>query len=883
MSNMKYMGVTQIRNEFLSFFRAKEHFVVNSYPLVPINDKSLLLIGAGMAPLKNYFIGKEVPPSKRMATCQKCIRTGDIENVGKTARHATFFEMLGNFSFGDYFKKEATAWAWEFVTEVLGIDPKLLWVTVYLEDDEALEIWRDQVGVNPERIVKLGKADNFWEIGNGTGPCGPCSEIYIDRGERFGCGAEDCKPGCDCDRFLEFWNLVFTQFDKDESGNYNLLAAPNIDTGMGLERIACIMQDVDNIFDIDTMVKIRNHICNLAEYKYNDSQIKDVSIRIITDHIRAVSFMVCDGVLPSNEGRGYILRRLLRRAARHGKMLGIKDEFLYSVCDTVIKEYAPSYTELLEKEDFIKKVIKIEEEKFIETLEQGMNILIDYIKEVKVEGNKTLSGENAFKLYDTYGFPLELTMEILEEQGLSVDENSFKTHMQEQKDKARRARVNMNVAGWKDDELEGLDEIDATIFDGYDNKQLDAKVIYVKSDNGENNISEGESGLLILDKTPFYAEGGGQVGDIGEIKGQGFAAIVENTKKGPKGTILHQVKIVTGEASVDQDVVASLNSLVRGKTQKNHTATHILHKVLKDVVGNHVNQAGSLVDSEKLRFDFSHFEAVSHEQLEEIEKRVNQAIEASYPVNYKYMTIEEAKNSGATALFDEKYGDKVRVLSVGDFSKELCGGAHVNNSSEINMFKIISESGIAAGVRRIEAITGQSVYEYLLGKENLLKEISISLKGKEENLLSKVDELLSNNKDLKKEVSELKSKLVSSNLEDVADMVKDFKGLSVYANICDSMSAMDLKDTAQMLKDKKVSDVIVIACVEGEKINFVALVEDHAVKKGVHAGNILKEIAKMTGGGGGGKPNQAQAGGKDITKIKLAMDSVYEVIQGQVL
>ncbi|MGL5439454.1 MAG: alanine--tRNA ligase [Filifactoraceae bacterium] len=880
---MKYMSVTEIRNEFLNFFKSKEHYVVNSYPLVPINDKSLLLIGAGMAPLKNYFIGKEIPPSKRMSTCQKCIRTGDIENVGRTARHATFFEMLGNFSFGDYFKKEATAWAWEFVTEKLEIDPKYLWVTVYEEDDEALEIWRDKVGVKPERIVKLGKEDNFWEIGNGTGPCGPCSEIYIDRGEKFGCNCPDCKPGCDCDRFLEFWNLVFTQFDKDEAGNYNSLSAPNIDTGMGLERIACIMQGVDNIFDIDTMVKIRNHICNMANYDYNSDNDKDVSIRIITDHIRAISFMICDGVLPSNEGRGYILRRLLRRAARHGKMVGITSEFLFLICDTVIKEYAPSYKELLDKEGLIKKIIKIEEEKFIETLEQGMSILMDYIDEVKVRNGNKLSGEQAFKLYDTYGFPLELTLEILNENGLSVDEDSFKINMEEQRNKARKARENMNLAGWKEDELEGLDNIEPTVFEGYENYISESRVLYIKNDNGEEKLGEGESGIILLDRTPFYPEGGGQIGDIGEIKGESFLAIVRNTKKGPKGKIIHQVEIESGEVGLGDCVTGIINLSVRRKIESNHTATHIMHKVLKNVIGNHVNQAGSLVDNEKLRFDFSHFEAVKHEELLEIESKVNNIISKAYPVKYEYMTLEEAKIKGATALFDEKYGDKVRVLSIGDFSKELCGGAHVKNSSEINMFKIISESGVAAGIRRIEAITGEAVYQYILKKEELLRNISNTLKTKEDSLLSKIEGISIDNRDLKREIIELKGKLIRSTLSDISNDVTDVKGVKIYAKIYEAMSSVDLKDTIQIIRDKELADVIVISSVESEKINFVAFASEEAIKQGVHAGNIVKEIATIAGGSGGGKPNQAQAGGKDISKIKQAMDEVYSVIEKQLL
>jgi len=709
---MKKLGVNEIRKEFLEFFKTKGHIIQPSFPLVPQKDKSLLLINSGMAPLKPYFAGIEEPPGKRMATCQKCIRTGDIENVGKTARHATFFEMLGNFSFGDYFKKESIQWGWEFVIKNLELPVDKLWATVYLEDNEAFEIWSKQVGLPEDRIVRLGKADNFWEIG--IGPCGPCSEIYFDRGQKYGCGSKDCKPGCECDRYVEFWNHVFTQFDRDEDGNYNPLPNPNIDTGMGLERMACIMQGVDSIFDIDTMQYILNGVCEMTNTEYNKDEKTDVSIRIITDHVRSISLMIGDGILPSNEGRGYVLRRLLRRAARHGKLLGVNRAFLYELVDRVAKNYGETYTELIEKKDYIKKVIQVEEERFMETIDQGMEILNQYIEELLDASENVLSGTSAFKLYDTYGFPFDLTKEILDEKGLSVDEKSFESEMEKQRQRAREARVGIDTEGWKDDVFAGLNKDINTVFKGYNNLELEGKVLAIIN-NGEvvEESTIGDEATVILDETVFYGEGGGQVGDIGALYNETTKLTVLDTKKGPHNQIHHIVKIEDGLLHVGDTIKAKVDVTTRTNTARNHTATHFLHKALKDVVGEHVNQAGSLVTPERLRFDFTHFEGLTKEQVAEIEENVNKQILGGLNVNIFETSIDEARKIGAQALFGEKYGDIVRVVKVGDYSTELCGGTHVNNSGEIGILIILSEAGVAAGVRRIDAITGIEAYKYV--------------------------------------------------------------------------------------------------------------------------------------------------------------------------
>lgn len=874
------MKVNEIRSAFLEFFREKGHYVQESFPLVPINDKSLLLINAGMAPLKNYFIGTETPPSKRMVSCQKCIRTGDIENVGITARHATFFEMLGNFSFGDYFKNEATQWAWEFVTEYLKLDKDLLWVTVYEEDDEALEIWAQNVKVPRERIVKLGKADNFWEIGTGTGPCGPCSEIYIDRGEKYGCGSDACKPGCDCDRFLEFWNLVFTQFDKDEEGNYNRLKNPNIDTGMGLERIACIMQGVDSIFDIDTMKNIRDQVCTISKKEYNASNQTDISIRIITDHIRAVTFMLCDGVLPSNEGRGYILRRLLRRAARHGKLLGINGEFLCELCDVVIAEFGDAYPQLVEKKEYIKKIILIEEQKFIETIDQGLSILENLINELDNKNSDTLSGEDAFKLYDTFGFPIEMTEEILQENAKKVDREEFERLMDEQREKARTARLSQDNEGWKKDSLEIPADI-STEFIGYEYTEADVRVLYVSNEtDGSEVLNPGEKGIVIFDRTPFYAEGGGQVGDKGTVYSESVNAAVIDTQKASGQIIIHKVSVNSGKLQTGDTVRAQIESGKRKSIQANHSATHLLHRALKMVLGEHVAQAGSYVNDSRLRFDFTHFEALTDKELEEVTEIVNNAIISSYPVKKEYMSIEDAKKAGATAQFDEKYGNEVRVVSMGDFSMELCGGTHVNNTSEIMGFKILSENGVASGTRRIEAVTGKGVMDYLKEKELKLNSITDILKCKEIAVISRLEQLVEENRSCKKEIEKLKKEIALSQISDLINVAEDVKGIKLIRKSFEGMTSEDLRNTAELLIDRNDSLVVLFAGESDGKINYVCAAGKTAQSRGAHAGKIVKEVAAIAGGGGGGKPGFAQAGGKDLDKLQDSIDAVLDIAGG---
>ena len=874
------MKVNEIRSAFLEFFREKGHYVQESFPLVPINDKSLLLINAGMAPLKNYFIGTETPPSKRMVSCQKCIRTGDIENVGITARHATFFEMLGNFSFGDYFKNEATQWAWEFVTEYLKLDKDLLWVTVYEEDDEALEIWAQNVKVPRERIVKLGKADNFWEIGTGTGPCGPCSEIYIDRGEKYGCGSDTCKPGCDCDRFLEFWNLVFTQFDKDEEGNYNRLKNPNIDTGMGLERIACIMQGEDSIFDIDTMKNIRDQVCRISKKEYNASNQTDISIRIITDHVRAVTFMLCDGVLPSNEGRGYILRRLLRRAARHGKLLGINGEFLCELCDVVIAEFGDAYPQLVEKKEYIKKIILIEEQKFIETIDQGLSILENLINELDNKNSDTLSGEDAFKLYDTFGFPIEMTEEILQENAKKVDREEFERLMDEQREKARTARLSQDNEGWKKDSLEIPADI-STEFIGYEYTEADVRVLYVSNEtDGSEVLNPGEKGIVIFDRTPFYAEGGGQVGDKGTVYSESVNAAVIDTQKASGQIIIHKVSVNSGKLQTGDNVRAQIESGKRKSIQANHSATHLLHRALKMVLGEHVAQAGSYVNDSRLRFDFTHFEALTDKELEEVTEIVNNAIISSYPVKKEYMSIEDAKKAGATAQFDEKYGNEVRVVSMGDFSMELCGGTHVNNTSEIMGFKILSENGVASGTRRIEAVTGKGVMDYLKEKELKLNSITDILKCKEIAVISRLEQLVEENRSCKKEIEKLKKEIALSQISDLINVAEDVKGIKLIRKSFEGMTSEDLRNTAELLIDRNDSLVVLFAGESDGKINYVCAAGKTAQSRGAHAGKIVKEVAAIAGGGGGGKPGFAQAGGKDLDKLQDSIDAVLDIAGG---
>ncbi|MFA5576435.1 MAG: alanine--tRNA ligase [Tissierellaceae bacterium] len=877
---MKKMGLHELRKEFLEFFREKNHLTAPSFSLVPQNDKSLLLIGAGMAPLKKYFTGELTPPNKRMATCQKCIRTGDIENVGKTARHATFFEMLGNFSFGDYFKKEATAWAWEFLTKNLEIDENDLWVTVYLEDDEAYDIWEKEVGVPRERIVRLGKEDNFWELE--VGPSGPCSEIYVDRGEGYGCGSPSCQPGCDCDRFIEVWNLVFTQFDKDEKGVYHPLPNPNIDTGMGLERLTAIMEGANTIFDIEAIKEILHKVEELSGVTYGADEEDDISIRVITDHVRAMTFLVSDGVLPSNEGRGYVLRRLIRRAARHGKLLGIENAFLSDVADIVINSWQIEYHELKEREDKIKKIINAEEDKFQETIHQGISILEGYIGEMLSEGHSLLEGEKAFKLYDTYGFPLDLTKEILLERSLEVDEDGFNTHMLAQRLRARKAR-DEGESGWtagnSEDLFKGLD----TIFKGYERDNLETEIIGLfTSQEKLNELKAEEEGYILLKESPFYGESGGQVGDTGIIEGPEFTAEVIDTKHSKGDHLIHIARVLDGSARLGDKVVASIDDSRRNSIRRNHSATHLLHRALKDVLGEHVNQAGSVVMPNRLRFDFTHFEAVTEAELNKIEEIVNIKILEAMEVKTIETSLEEAQSLGVVGLFEEKYKDQVRVLKMGDYSKELCGGTHVSNTSNIGLFKIISESSIAAGVRRIEAITGQSVYEYIRNLENNMSEISDLLKAGKGNIIDRAKNLVEDLRDREKQIDLLKSKMALSMADEIISSKMDIEGISLISYKVDNLDMNGLRNLGDKIKDKLGSGVVVLASLDGDKISFVVMVTKDLVKKGVHAGNIVKDLAKATGGGGGGRPDMAQAGGKDINKLDEALSTVGNIIREQI-
>ncbi|MCD5413868.1 MAG: alanine--tRNA ligase [Clostridiales bacterium] len=873
---MDKLGLNEIRKLFLEFFASKDHLVVPSYSLVPVKDKSLLLISAGMAPLKPYFVGTEEPPYKRMATCQKCIRTGDIENVGMTARHATFFEMLGNFSFGDYFKEGSIELGWEFITKDLKMPLDKLWVSVYLDDDEAFEIWNKKIGISNDRIVRLGKEDNFWEIG--TGPCGPCSEIFYDRGEKFGCDNPDCKPGCECDRYVEFWNHVFTQFDKDENGVYHDLPSPNIDTGMGLERVACIMQDVNSIFEIDTMKSILTEVCETLNVKYGKNNDKDISIRIITDHVRAITFMISDGIVPSNEGRGYVLRKLLRRAARHGKLLGKNDVFLYKFIDSVISMFGESYPVLREKKDYIKKIFLVEEERFLETLGQGLEILKKYILEIEKKKEKNISGELAFKLYDTYGFPLDLSKEIAAEKGLLIDENGFEKEMDKQRERARKARLNGDVIGWKEDAFSRVDKTITSKFRGYDCNETDSVVLAVITNNDDDDM-ETEEVVIILDKTPFYAESGGQVGDTGVIFNKNMKIIVLDTKKGANDRIHHIARIKRGQLKAGDMVKAKIDSNRRQEIIKNHTATHILHKALKEVLGEHVTQAGSLVTSKRLRFDFTHFEGLTRDQLNEIENKANEEILKSLDVSISKTSMKEAEQLGAEALFGEKYGETVRIVKVGDYSVELCGGCHVKNSSELNMFLIESESGIAAGVRRIEAITGKEAHRYLKEKRDTLEKIAKIVKTREHLVVKRVEALMIELKENEKEISRLNSQLASGVTGTILENALEINNIKVIVKKIEASKIDDLRKMADILKEKIATGVVLLAAEINGKASFVAGVSKDLVQKGLHAGNLVKEVAKTTGGGGGGRPDMAQAGGKYPEKINEALESVLKTIE----
>lgn len=882
----KFYGENELRRMYLEFFESKGHLAMKSFSLVPHNDNSLLLINAGMAPLKPYFTGQEIPPRRRVTTCQKCIRTGDIENVGKTARHLTFFEMLGNFSFGDYFKHEAIHWSWEFLTQVLGLEEDRLYPSIYGEDDEAFEIWNKEVGVPAEKITRFyrdpetGECDNFWE--HGAGPCGPCSEIYYDRGEKYGCGKPDCKVGCDCDRFMEVWNNVFTQFEGDGKGGYTELAQKNIDTGMGLERLAVVMQDVDSVFDIDTMKAIRDKVCEMSGKKYQVDALDDVSIRLITDHIRSATFMISDGIMPSNEGRGYVLRRIIRRAARHGRMLGIDGIFMAKLAATVIKESKDGYPELEEKKDFIFKVLSQEEEKFGKTIDQGLSILSDMEKQMEADGVKVLSGENAFKLYDTYGFPMDLTQEILEEKGFSVDEEGFKKAMEVQRTTARKARKVTNYMGADETVYESVDPSVTTEFVGYDSLNCKSKITVLTTETEiVEALSDGEVGTVIVEQTPFYATMGGQQGDKGIIRTATGEFQVEDTIKLLGGKVGHVGKMISGMMKTGDEADLSVDAALRAKTCKNHSATHLLQKALREVLGTHVEQAGSYQDGERTRFDFSHFAAMTPEELEKVEKIVNDKIAEAIPVRTDVMTVDEAKKTGAMALFGEKYGETVRVVSMGDFSKEFCGGTHVKNTSEIAAFKIISENGVAAGVRRIEALTGDNVFAYYRNLEKELLEAAKAAKATPATLTEKIEHMQAEIKALTSENESLKSKAAKEALGDVMDQIVEVKGVKLLASAVDGVDMNGLRDLGDQLKEQLGEGVIVLASSCEGKVNLIVMATDAAMKQGAHAGNLIKSIAGKVGGGGGGRPNMAQAGGKNPAGILEAIAEAKTALEAQ--
>ena len=878
---MQPYGVNQLRKMFLEFFESKGHLAMKSFSLVPHNDKSLLLINSGMAPLKPYFTGQEIPPRKRVTTCQKCIRTGDIENVGKTARHGTFFEMLGNFSFGDYFKEEAIQWTWEFLTDVVGLDPDRLYPSVYVDDDEAFEIWNKKMGIPAERIFKFGKEDNFWE--HGSGPCGPCSEVYYDRGEKYDCGKPDCTVGCDCDRYMEIWNDVFTQFDNDGNGHYTELEQKNIDTGMGLERLASVVQDVDSIFDVDTIKALRDHVCELAGKEYGKEYNNDVSIRVITDHIRSVTFMISDGIMPSNEGRGYVLRRLLRRACRHGRLLGIHKGFLPELAQTVIEGSKDGYPELEEKKEFILKVITKEEEQFNKTIDQGLGILADMITDMEAKGEKTLNGDDAFRLYDTYGFPLDLTKEILEEKGMDVDEEGFKASMEVQRTTARNAREVTNYMGADVTVYESIDPSVTSTFVGYDNLSWESDVtVLTTEDELADALSEGQKGTIFVNETPFYATSGGQEADTGFIRTSEGEFKVEDTIKLLGGKIGHVGVMTKGMIKAGDKVSLEVNAKKRALSARNHSATHLLQKALRTVLGTHVEQAGSSVNEDRLRFDFTHFSAMTAEELKKVEDIVNEQISNGLQVIVKNMPIEEAKKTGAQALFGEKYGDIVRVVNMSDFSIEFCGGTHVKNTSEIMAFKIISETGVAAGVRRIEALTSDGLMKYYADVEEKLKNAAHLLKATPDNLGDKISHMMAENKSLHSEIESLKSKMAQEAAGDVMDQVKEVKGVKLLAAQIDGVDMNGLRDLGDQLKEKLGEGVVVLASGNDGKVSLMATATDGAMKKGAHAGNLVKGIAGCVGGGGGGRPNMAQAGGKNPAGIPDALAKAAEVLEGQI-
>lgn len=879
---MKSYGLNELRKKYLEFFESKGHLALPSFSLVPENDKSLLLINAGMAPLKPYFTGQEIPPRTRVTTCQKCIRTGDIENVGKTARHGTFFEMLGNFSFGDYFKHEAIAWSWEFLTKVLGIPEDRLYPSVYLEDDEAFDIWNKEIGVAKDRIFRFGKEDNFWE--HGAGPCGPCSEIYYDRGEKYGCGKPGCTVGCECDRYIEIWNNVFTQFENDGEGHYTELENKNIDTGMGLERLATVMQDVDSIFDVDTIKAIRDKICEFAGVSYGEEYKTDVSIRVITDHIRSVTFMVSDGITPSNEGRGYVLRRLLRRAARHGRLLGIQGEFLAKLSETVMAESHTGYPELLDRKDYIIKLITVEEQNFNKTIDQGLAILNTMMEDLQKSGEKVLSGENTFKLYDTYGFPIDLTIEILEEKGFSVDEDGFKKAMENQRQTARDARETTNYMGKDVTIYQSIDASVESKFVGYDRLTHESKVtVLTTQDAIVDELKEGEEGTILVEETPMYATMGGQVADAGVIEGADGTFVVEDVIKLQGTKIGHVGRVTKGVIKKGETVKLTVDEEQRNLTANNHSATHLMQQALREVLGSHVEQKGSLVDKDKLRFDFTHFSPMTEEEIAKVEEIVNREIAAGLDVVTNEMSIEDAKKTGAMALFGEKYGEVVRVVQMGTFSSELCGGTHVSNTRNISAFKIISESGVAAGVRRIEALTGKALFEYYNTMESELQKAAKLLKAVPLEVSAKIVSLQDEVKQLQKENDKLKAKLAKEAAGDLMSEAKEVDGIHILTKQLTDVDMNGMRDLGDEAKQKLGEAFIVFASQVGEKVNLIAMATDGAMKKGAHAGNLIKEVASIVGGGGGGRPNMAQAGGKLPEKIPEALACAKTVMEKQII
>lgn len=875
---MEWTGLNELREKYLAFFESKGHLRLPSFSLIPQNDKSLLLINSGMAPMKKYFTGEITPPRTRVTTCQKCIRTPDIENVGKTARHGTYFEMLGNFSFGDYFKNEVIPWAWEFCTKVMEMDPEKLYISVYEEDDEAYDIWTQKIGVDPAHMVRFGKEDNFWE--HGAGPCGPCSEIYYDRGEKYGCGKPDCKVGCECDRFIEFWNLVFTQFDNDGSNNYSRLEHPNIDTGMGLERLACIAQDVDNLFEVDTVQNIMKHIMRIAGVEYHKDEKVDVSLRVITDHVRSTTMMVGDGVMPSNEGRGYVLRRLLRRAARHGRLLGIRDTFLYEVADTVIQENKSAYPNLVEKRDFIVSVIKAEEESFAKTIDTGLSVLEDMLKNL---AGTCLSGEDAFLLSDTYGFPIDLTKELLEERGLTVDEDRWKELVIEQKNRARAAHKGAGAEAWVGSGNVTKD-MPATEFTGYASFAEEAKIAAIVVEGALQEYAGAETeATLVLEKTPFYAESGGQVGDVGTISGDGFTFTVKNTTKTHEGVILHHGKLTVGEAlTVGAAVTAQVEESTRRATMRNHTAAHLLQAALRETLGSHVEQAGQLVNDCHVRFDFTHFSALTGEELQAVEKRVNEIILAAVPVETREMPIDEAKKLGAMALFGEKYGEVVRVVKAGDFSTELCGGTHVSNTGNIGLFKIVSETSVASGVRRIEAVTGFNVMDYIDRNLSTIYDTASALKvNNPAELVAKAAATAAENKALARELDALRAQMAADKASAMLENAEDIGGVRLIAQNLGAQTPDALRSMCDKAKENGTDIVAVFAGINEEKgtATFACACGKDAIAKGVHAGNIVREIARLAGGSGGGKPDSAMAGAKDIAKVDEALAGASAIVK----